>query len=47
MKNLSIIKFSKNKKITIYNPNSLAIPQPKQNKIEKPKKKKSLSIIIK
>lgn len=46
IKNKSIIKFSKRKKLIVYDPNSLAINQPKQNKIEKSKKKISSSIII-
>lgn len=45
-RNVSIVKFTKNKKLFIYNPNTLVINETIQNKIEKQKKKKSPSIII-
>ena len=42
----SLIKFTRNRKLVIYNPNTLVISTEKNNKIEKTKKKKSPSIII-
>ena len=41
-----ILKFKSRNQFLIYNPNTIVIEKPKQNKIEKPPKKKSLSIII-